>query len=112
MVVQFLEVHLDIVDHLVVEKNLCHYCFINRWPCFYRTNNGSTNAEVFLTLLGEALFLICDRAWENQAYLHINWIHFLSVRESYTHALPKNTKYLTIRRWPGLLSQTAFYRCC
>ena len=23
-------------------------------------------------------------------------IHFLSVRESYTHALPRNTKYLTI----------------
>ena len=34
-------------------------------------------------------------------------IHFLPVHESYTHALPRNTN-----RWPGLLLQTAFYRCC
>ena len=30
-------------------------------------------------------------------------IHFLPVRECCTHAL---------HRWPGLLLQTAFYRCC
>ena len=42
--------------------------------------------------------------------------HYLSVRKSYTHALPKNTKNLTMHRWPGLLSQMVFtdgfYRCC
>ena len=38
--------------------------------------------------------------------------YFLSVRESYTHALPRNTKYLTTDGHAGLLSQTAFYRCC
>ena len=38
--------------------------------------------------------------------------HFLSVRESYTHALPRNTKYLTIDGHAGLLSQMVFYRCC
>ena len=39
-------------------------------------------------------------------------IHFLPVRESCTHTLPRNTKYLIIRRWPGLLLQMAFYRSC
>ena len=35
-------------------------------------------------------------------------IHFfLYVRESYTHALPKDTKYLK-HKWFDLLSQTAF----
>ena len=38
-------------------------------------------------------------------------IHFLPVRESCTHALPRNTQVLD-HRWPGLLLQTAFYRCC
>ena len=39
-------------------------------------------------------------------------IHFLPVRESCTHALPRNTKYVLDHRWPGLLLQMAFYRCC
>ena len=38
-------------------------------------------------------------------------IHFLPVRESCTHALSRNTQVLD-HRWPGLLLQTAFYRCC
>ena len=38
-------------------------------------------------------------------------IHFLPVRESCTHALPRKQKVLD-HRWPGLLLQTAFYRCC
>ena len=39
-------------------------------------------------------------------------IQFLSISERYTHALPRKTKYLAIRRWPGLLLQTGFCRCC
>ena len=37
--------------------------------------------------------------------------HFLSLRESYTHALYQKHQVLD-DRWPGLLSQTAFYQCC
>ena len=39
-------------------------------------------------------------------------IQFLSVSERYTHALPRNTKYVLGNRWPGLLLQMAFCRCC
>ena len=39
-------------------------------------------------------------------------IHFLSVDESHTHALSKDTKHLRLRRWPGLLLQVAFFRHC
>ena len=39
-------------------------------------------------------------------------IQLLSISERYTHTLPRNTKYLAIYRWPGLLLQTAFCRCC
>ena len=38
-------------------------------------------------------------------------IYFLSVHESYTHALPINTKYVLGHRWPGLFSQMGFCRC-
>ena len=39
-------------------------------------------------------------------------IHFLPVQERYIHALSRKTNCLTIYRWPSLLLQAAFYRCC
>ena len=39
-------------------------------------------------------------------------IHFLPVRESCTHALYTQKHQVLDHRWPGLLLQTAFYRCC
>ena len=39
-------------------------------------------------------------------------IHFLSVRESCTHALPMQKHQVLDHRWPGLLLQMALYRCC
>jgi len=39
-------------------------------------------------------------------------IHFLPVRESWTHALPRNTKNLITEGQVCLLLQTAFYQCC
>ena len=39
-------------------------------------------------------------------------IHFLPVHESCTHACTTQKHQVLDHRWPGLLLQTAFYRCC
>ena len=39
---------------------------------------------------------ICDWAWENRHICTSTGFLFLSVCESYTHVLPRNTKYLMI----------------
>ena len=53
----------------------------------------------------------CDRAWENRSYLHINWIPlFVSTWKLHSCTTQKHQELDD--RWPSLLSQTAFYRCC
>ena len=49
-------------------------------------------------------FCICDLVWETGLIATITDIHFSSVHESCTHALPRNTKYLIID------GQVCFYR--
>ena len=40
-------------------------------------------------------------------------IHLWSVDESHTHALSKLQRHQALKtRWPGLLLQQAFFRCC
>ena len=53
---------------------------------------------------------ICDRAWENRSYVHINCIP-LFVCTWKLHSCTMQKHQVLDDRWPGLLSQTAFYQC-
>ena len=39
-------------------------------------------------------------------------IHFLPVDKSHTHVLSRDTTEALENRWPGLLFQATFFRCC
>ena len=59
---QFVEIHQDIIDHLANRRNRTSSVITalsTDGLVSIELINGNTNAEVFLTLLGEALFLIC-----------------------------------------------------
>ena len=55
-------------------------------------------------------FTNCDRAWENLSYVHINCI-LLFVCTWKLHSCTTQKYQVLEDRWPGLLSQTAYYWC-
>ena len=54
---------------------------------------------------------ICDRVWENRSYPHINW-NPVFVHNWKVHSCTTQKHQVLGNRWPGLLLQTAFCRCC
>ena len=54
---------------------------------------------------------ICDRVWENWSYPHINW-NPVFVHKWKVHSCTTQKHQVLGNRWPGLLLQTAFFRCC
>ena len=54
---------------------------------------------------------ICDWVWENRSYRHNNWYPFFACTWK-LHSCTTQKHQVLDHRWPGLLLQTAFYRCC
>ena len=54
---------------------------------------------------------ICDRVWENRSYRHNNWYPFFACTWK-LHSCTTQKHQVLDHSWPGLLLQTAFYRCC
>ena len=54
---------------------------------------------------------ICDQVWENRSYPHINWYPLFACTWK-LHSCTTQKHQVLDHRWPGLLLQTAFYRCC
>ena len=57
------------------------------------------------------LLFICDRVWENRSYRHNNWYPFFTCTWK-LHSCTTQKHQVLDHSWPGLLLQTAFYRCC
>ena len=54
---------------------------------------------------------ICDWVWENWSYPHINW-NPVFVHKWKVHSCTTQKYQVLGNRWPGLLLQMAFCRCC
>ena len=61
--------------------------------------------------LSETANYNCDRVWENRSYRHNNWYPFFACTWK-LHPCTTQKHQVLDHRWPGLLLQTAFYRCC
>ena len=66
---------------------------------------------MWLSLIVYIVDIICDRAWENWSYVHINCIPLFACTWK-LHSCTIQKHQVLDDRWPGQLSQTAFYRGC
>ena len=74
-------------------------------------NQALCNYCTFASKLKYYWYFNCDRVWENRSYCRNNWYPFF-VCTWKLHSCTTQKHQVLDHRWPGLLLQTAFYRCC
>ena len=78
--------------------------------CIWWPNWPAINFEV-KSLAITIIYYICDWVWENRSYRHNNWCPFFACTWK-LHPCTTQKHQVLDHGWPGLLLQTAFYRCC